>query len=116
VSSRGSDSSFIKPKSGYTDIIEINSITLDDYVASRNLKTIKLLKIEAEGFEPEILNGSSNCLSKIEYIAIDGGAERGERAETTIEFASNYLITNGFEMISLNVLARQGRALFKRIN
>jgi FkbM family methyltransferase len=116
VSSIGSDSSFIKPKSSYTDIIEINSITLDDYIASRNFKTIKLLKLEAEGLEPEILKGGSNSLSKIQYLAIDGGAERGVRADTTIEFASNFLIANGFEMTSLAVISAQGRALFKNKN
>lgn len=116
LSSIGADSSFIKPKSSYTDIIEVNSITLEDYVARRNLKTIKLLKLEAEGLEPEILEGSLNCLSKIQYIAIDGGAERGIRAETTIEFASNFLITNGFEMVSMAVKSAQGRALFKNKN
>ena len=34
-------------------------------------KKVKLLKLEAEGFEPEILQGSNKVLNKIEYIGVD---------------------------------------------
>ena len=114
LNSKESDSSFIKPKTGYSDSIKVDTIRLDDYLSNNNLKIIKLLKLEAEGLEPEILNGAINSLSKIEYIAIDGGAERGLNNESTIEYASNYLISNGFKMVDINLSSQQGRALFKK--
>ena len=38
---------------------------------------IDLLKIEAEGFEPEVLIGFNSFFKKIKYIALDCGPERG---------------------------------------
>ena len=40
-------------------------------------KKIKLLKIDAEGSEPEVLNGTLGIIKNIEYISVDCGAERG---------------------------------------
>ena len=65
---------------------------MDEYIAKNNIKEIKLLKIEAEGNEPEVLQGSKKFLKLIKFIAIDGGPERGLKKETTIEFAKDYLL------------------------
>ena len=51
--------------------IPIKSKTLDSY----NFKKIKLLKLEAEGSEFEVLNGSLNTLKNIDYISVDYGPE-----------------------------------------
>lgn len=78
--------------------IIIKTTTLDKEISKINQK-IKLLKIEAEGFEPEILQGLKKYLNYIEYITIDCGYERGEYEESTIAECSNYLIKNNFKMI-----------------
>ena len=58
--SEGGNSSFID--FGSEDIMEVQCITLD----SLNLKKeIKLFKVEAEGYEPEVLLGSVNTLKKV---------------------------------------------------
>ena len=59
----------------------------------------KLIKLEAEGFEPEILKGLKKHLNSVEYITIDCGFERGKNQESTIAECSNYLIKNNFKMI-----------------
>ena len=64
-------------------------------------KFIKLLKLEAEGAEPEILYGAEKVLPKIEYIIVDVGAERGLKYETTLVEVVNFLQKNNFELIKL---------------
>lgn len=46
----------------------IESVTLDDVFDTHNIKVCKLLKIDCEGAEHEILR-STNCLSKVEYLS-----------------------------------------------
>lgn len=71
----------------------VQTATLD----SLNIEgRIKLLKLEAEGFEPEILEGSVDTIKKIEYISVDFGAERGINEESTIIDVNNFLIDHNF--------------------
>lgn len=112
VSSKGGDSSLIEPVQGYTQKISINAVCLDDFAA--NISRIKLLKLEAEGLEPEVLEGATSTLNRIEYIAADGGAERGIKKESTIEKITNMLISTGFELLRLDISSGKGRALFRK--
>ena len=115
--SAAADSSLIKPRT-YTNTIEVNVTTLDDYWASAPFKKCKLLKLEAEGFEPEILAGASAFLKICDYVAIDGGPERGESMEQTFTEITNILITSGYRIIDVHFAARTGgsvKALFQNI-
>ena len=110
VSTSEGDSSIIKPKV-YEEIINVKVVKLDDLIKNMQVKKIKLLKIEAEGFEPEVLEGAKNIIPICEYIAIDGGYERGEKQEQTFTALTNTLIKNNFEMHDINF--PWYRALFK---
>lgn len=54
----------------------IESLTLDKFVSESQIKSIGFIKIESEGFEPEILEGAFNSLNIIKYISVDCGFER----------------------------------------
>ena len=115
LSTVSADSSII-PIEKYDEKIKIKTITLDDYILKYNLQNIKLLKLEAEGYEPEILLGLKKNIDKINYIAVDGGAERGVNKETTIEFISDYLKKRNFKLLYLdNKNNKNIRALFKNL-
>ena len=90
--------SSILPINNYTKKITIKITTLDKEIEKIQQK-IKLIKLEAEGFEPEILQGLRKYLNYVEYITIDCGFERGIKHESTIAECSNYLIKNNFKMI-----------------
>lgn len=91
------DSSLFKP-AFYTETIMVNVITLDECMAQHNIEgPIKLLKIEAEGMEPEILQGSMNALAVTKYIALDAGPERG--GQPTAPDCLNFLFGRGFRLI-----------------
>ena len=55
------------------------------------LALLHSIKIEAEGAEPEILEGLIKNLNKVEYITIDAGFERGVNKESTLVQCTNYL-------------------------
>lgn len=90
--------SSILPINDYTKKISIETTTLDEEIDKIQQK-IKLIKLEAEGFEPEILQGLKKHLNSVQYITIDCGFERGIKQESTIAECSNYLLKNNFEMI-----------------
>ena len=109
VSSQGADSSLIEPIK-YDAKIEVKTVRLDSIING----PIKLLKLEAEGAEPEVLLGASGLLNSIEYISADLGFERGKTQESTLAPVVNYLCTNGFDL--LDVSHERVIALFRNKN
>ena len=105
LSTLGGDSSLSEPES-YTDKILMECITLDEYIEKNDKLNhrpiIKLFKLEAEGFEPEVIMGAINSLGRILYIAADLGWERGIAQECTIPQVTNLLLNNGFELEHVN--------------
>jgi FkbM family methyltransferase len=101
LNSELADSSLIKP-SKYTAIEKIQSITLDKFLKETKINKVKLLKVDAEGFEPEILLGCKRSLKFIEFIAVDGSRERGIKKEETLSKITNYLTNNKFKLLRLN--------------
>ena len=61
-----------------TEILsKVQVTTLDDLIFDKiGSKSIKLLKIEVEGMEPEVLLGAKKILRRTENVAIDCGPER----------------------------------------
>ena len=100
VCSEKGDSSLVEPSS-YSDVINVDVVTLESLFRSLNIEKVKLIKIEAEGFEPEILEGAQGILHNIEYIAVDGGYERGKDCEQTLTTCTNFLLHNNFEMVDI---------------
>ena len=115
VNEQDADSSIVEPET-YSHYIDIETTTLSEYLQSQKLSTIKLFKLEAEGFEPEILEGSLQVLRNIEYIAIDGGYERGKNHEETFSQICNSLLKENFKLVSVNFDWRRALFLNQRLN
>ena len=81
-----------------TSIEEIETKTLDSF----NFKNIKLLKIDAEGHEPEVLTGLTETLKNVEYIAIDHSDERGFNQEKTTVEVFDFLYKNNFQVAAVS--------------
>ena len=79
---------------GNDNSIEVETRTIDSF----EFPSIKLLKLEAEGFEPEVLLGSKISLKNIEYISVDYGNERGIEQKSTKVEVTNFLFNQNFEM------------------
>lgn len=98
--SEEADSSII-PYEGYSKKYQIETIKLESLINDLGFqnKKIKLLKLEAEGAEPEVIIGSIKILKNIEYIAADLGPERGFNQKCTFKEVTNILLRNNFEII-----------------
>ena len=97
IKSNSADSSFFEIDEFETkEIIEVDK--LDNF----QLDHIKLLKVEAEGAEPEVLQGAKNTLKSCEYVVVDAGKERGIKKEETSMFVCNYLLSNNYELLYIN--------------
>lgn len=80
--------------------VKIECITIDNYF--KNIKSIKLLKLEAEGFELDVLKGAQTSLSKIKFITADLGFELQGNTVSSFEEVDRFLSQNNFERISSN--------------
>lgn len=110
VSSQMADSSLIEPPS-YDEIIKVPTKRLDSLLPET---PVRLLKLEAEGAEPEAVAGCEGILDRIDYISADLGFERGVGQTSTLGAVTNYLLARGFEIVGngkerLTVLYRNRR-------
>lgn len=73
---------------------------LDSVIEELGLRgrSIDLLKLEAEGHEPEVLCGAVRTLPDIRLIAADLGPERGPNADVTAPAVINHLFASGFRI------------------
>jgi FkbM family methyltransferase len=96
------DSSLIQNVST-ANISQINTIKLSEYIDSLPEGSVKLLKLEAEGVEFEILSVLEDThFSKIEFISADLGCERGMKLESTLVPVVNLLLNKGYKIIHFN--------------
>lgn len=109
LDSRNADSSFIKTP-GAKETIEVEVKRLDQLLD--DAKAIKLLKVEAEGGELEVLQGAEGILPRIQYICADLGPERGLKQENTVAAVTNFLLARGFELKAFS--HKSLSALFER--
>jgi len=113
ISSENGDSSLIRP-AFFDRKVFVPVFPLDQFVKNNKIKKIKLLKIEAEGAEPEILKGLKNSIYICEFIAIDGGYERGVEKKETFTMCTNFLLNNSFKLV--DIYFPWNRALYHNCN
>jgi FkbM family methyltransferase len=103
VDSESASSSLIEPPT-YSGIIKISARRMDQL----NLPArIKLLKVEGEGAEPEILKGAIGVLNRIQFISVDCGPERGIDQLETKKDVCEFLVKNHFSIVKENPYHRK---------
>ncbi|MEO9527170.1 FkbM family methyltransferase [Roseibium sp.] len=98
--SDSADSSLIE-FGGHETVTEVPATTIDAYCASRGVGAVRYLKIEAEGAEPEVLEGAVDTLRRTQFVTVDCGYERGFDQESTLPTVCNQLIRNGFDLVRI---------------
>jgi FkbM family methyltransferase len=110
ISTSEADSSLFKP-SVTDDVITVRTATLDSFLEEVGAPAkIRLLKVEAEGMEPEVLAGAVKTLKNVEYIAVDAGPERG--GANTVPGVFNILNSKDFEVVDCFLV--RGTFLFRK--
>ena len=94
ISEANADSSLIEPVK-YEKRVDIKAIRLDEMMNRR----IKLLKVEAEGAEIEVLRGATGLFELIDWITVDVGFERGVNRQSTLVDVTNLLYGYGYELV-----------------
>lgn len=94
----GKGDSSILPIEGAAGKIMVEGQRLDNTLSPDGTR-YRLLKLEAEGAEPEILQGTERLLPQIDFITVDVGFERGTKALSTLPEVVNFLLTRGFEVV-----------------
>ena len=76
INSKSADSSIFVPSTGYSKVIKIPTKRLDEILDLN--KKYKLLKIDGEGAEPEIIKGADKIINQFTFVTIDCSEERME--------------------------------------
>ncbi len=92
---KNADSSLIKPRTKSKKKL-IDIYTLDSIPFSFGESNSVLLKMDAEGAEPEVLKGATLTLAKIKWVAIDVGPER--EGKGTYREVQEILEQSGFKV------------------
>lgn len=95
-----SDSSLITPDF-FNTTLKKKAIKLDTFAAQQQLSQVKLIKCDAEGAEPEVLEGARELLQRVEWFCLDCGPER--MGTPTYDTCAEMLRQRGFEIIPSEV-------------
>jgi hypothetical protein len=71
--------------------------TLDSIICELNLQTIKLLKIDVEGFELQVFEGLKDHIGQVNHIIFEALHDSEEECERS-EAACTWLTNEGFEL------------------
>jgi FkbM family methyltransferase len=93
------DSSFL-PRDTSVNSHRIKASTLDLVARTLGLQQIDVIKLEAEGAEPEVVLGGLDTLKITRFITADLGPERGPKQESTAYEVSKVLESEGFRVIA----------------
>lgn len=99
---------------GDAAVVEVPARRLDNLVDLSPSRGTNVLKLEAEGAEPEVLEGAEITLKQIDYVAVDCGYERGAEKRHTFIEVHRHLSERGFEPIEAEF--RRVTFLYKNTN
>jgi len=99
-SPEGANSSLDRPADDVVGEYEVTVRSLDSLLQDEPFRgrRVRVLKLEAEGTEWDILNGATDSLDRIDYIAADMGFERGIEAGSPAPDIIPFLLARGFEI------------------
>lgn len=110
LSTADADSSLIRPGTQETESMYVDCVSLDYFVQEHGIPAIDLLKIEAEGSEPEVIRGAWNrCLPVTASVALDASPER--RGQSPAAECLALLRDAGFSVVNANAV--KGRFLLR---
>ncbi|MDG1953023.1 MAG: FkbM family methyltransferase [Gammaproteobacteria bacterium] len=80
-------------------------VTLKDVIIENNLKKIKLLKIDVEGFELSVLRGLGTFIDIVDNIIFEDLSQEEILDSKLKSTAVNYLKKHGFEIVTVEGIA-----------
>jgi len=111
---------YSKPETADSSVIDMGTARESRSVEALPLDEVKIdfsgagthiLKLEAEGAEPEVLDGAKETLKVLHYIAVDCGYERGRDQRHTYIDVNNRLVPIGYRPVAIDF--RRGTVLYE---
>jgi FkbM family methyltransferase len=119
VGSNSFTNSLVK-SSSHSNEIEVPVTTIDAFCAQHGIQAIDLLKIDAEGFDMEVLKGGIGLLSagRVTFILIEATPNRSVQQHVWLGEVQNFLEPFGFQLYGLydQMLAWDGRPMVQFAN
>lgn len=91
----------IKYQTGELERREIEVITLDDYVGSRLIDNVYLVKIDIQGYELKALRGSRAMLSHTDYVLVESAIQPLYKGAATFTQVQEFMTEQGFHLMNL---------------
>lgn len=88
------------PETAKTTRIQVRVDRLDEILSKRELHGATLLKLDVQGYERNVLEGSANLLSKIDYLVFEASFIPMYKGEPLFEEMHRFLRNIGFELIA----------------
>jgi FkbM family methyltransferase len=84
-----------------TNTIDVEVDTLTNYTRKRGINRIKLLKLDVQGFEVEVLKGAESILSKLEYIYAEAQFQELYKGGPLFTDLCEFLSTRGHRLLRM---------------
>jgi len=95
-----------KYKNSLNNERNVEIIRLDDYINEKNIEDVNILKIDTQGYEPEVLDGLGKKLSDIDLVITElmfyDFYERG----LSFSDIEKYLIPAGFQLYDISHISK----------
>jgi len=98
---------FNTSEEGYVaSVLKVNVIKLDDYCKDNNINVIDLVKIDTQGYEDKVLEGSLNSIkqNKIKVIVTEIMFDNVYDKYFSFSDLEKYIIPHNFRMVGINMI------------
>jgi FkbM family methyltransferase len=103
----------------YTHTIAVNTITLDEWAATKKIEQIDLLWIDVQGHEYAVLQGADRILQRVRFVHVE--VHFGQAYEGGVEYTEiiAFLVPHGFVEVARDFSDTTnwfyGNILFKKV-
>jgi FkbM family methyltransferase len=119
VGSNSLTNSLVK-SSGHSNEIEVPVTTIDAFCSQHGIEAIDLLKVDAEGFDMEVLQGGIGVLStgRVTFVLVEATPNRSVQQHVWLGEIQSFLEPLGFQLYGLydQNLAWDGRPMVQFAN
>jgi FkbM family methyltransferase len=88
------------PDDQLVGVEQVDVVTLDDFVRDQKIRNIGLLKIDAEGFDLEVIKGAAKTLASgdVKAILVEVGFQPGEKAHPLFDEIRDFVAQFGYRV------------------
>ena len=103
---RNADEELVSYKESLNHSRTIPLITLADYIAEKNIEKINLLKIDTQGYEPEVLCGLENSLKQVDVVISELMFYDFYERSLSFSDIEQYLLPAGFQLYDISHISK----------